>query len=158
MEENKKFCTSVEQSNRLLELGLSPSTADMSHNRLKISEGGNPNGEYLLIPDNEPDSKASDILDIIPAWSFNALMSLMPQIDGEYPQVLRCNNYPGQWYGTTKRFGKYKGDGYSDPLETFQYDNPVEPAYVMLCWLLDEKQISFGNLQTEVTVENKGKF
>ena len=132
---NTRFCTTIEQSKKLLELGLHPATADMFWDLL---DGDEPEEKIpCCLPDRFDISEG----EFVPAWSFNALMRLMPTIDNEFPQVLRCNNYVGKWYGTTKRFGKYADERLTDALETFQYDNPIDPAFDMLCWLLEEKMI-----------------
>lgn len=53
-----RVCTSVEQSRRLLELGLKKETADCMHNHCWTSEDG--------------------IVDDIPAWSLGRLVEMMP--------------------------------------------------------------------------------
>lgn len=77
---NSQVCTSIEQSQRLLELGLNPETADMSY--------------YIL--DSEPvltiglsqvyreTIKGGKIVEkqnaeIVPAWSLHRLIELLPQ-------------------------------------------------------------------------------
>lgn len=83
---NSQICTSVEQSNRLLDLGLKPETADMSY--------------YIL--DYEPvltigmaqvyreTIKGGKIIgkqnaEIIPAWSLHRLLCLLYPHENVYP-------------------------------------------------------------------------
>ena len=61
---NSQTCTTIEQSKKLLELGLKPETADCVH----FSVNGK---EYLTIID-EPEFDEEDI----PAWSLHRLLEL----------------------------------------------------------------------------------
>ena len=69
---NSQVCTSIEQSQRLLELGLKPETADMYYH--EGSEDGAGNIEYHL----NIRTKRDNILfpDYIPAWSLHRLIEL----------------------------------------------------------------------------------
>ena len=77
MEFKSQICTTIEQSERLLELGLKPETADM-----KID---------LYFPD-EPSVTPTDVIidwgkqdEFVPAWSLHRLIELCPEyinIDG----------------------------------------------------------------------------
>lgn len=81
---NTKICTSIEQSKKLLSLGLDPSTADMyyswvgtaytlhaeSYNELIAWR------KYYAKTHKHPSCRTS----IIPCWSFGALLELMPDI------------------------------------------------------------------------------
>ena len=79
MEESMKFnssvCTSIEQSQRLLELGLKPETADMYYH--EGSEDGAGNIEFH----RNIRTECNNILfpDYIPAWSLHRLIELLPQ-------------------------------------------------------------------------------
>lgn len=83
MEESMKFnssvCTSIEQSQRLLELGLKPETADMYYH--EGSEDGAGNIEYHLNIRTEH----NNILfpDYIPAWSLHRLLEIYSTSDGD---------------------------------------------------------------------------
>ena len=92
---NSQVCTSIEQSRRLLALGLKKETADMHHWESEgkiytyVGQMGDPNG--------------------IPAWSLHRLCDMMPKniaIDGDtaYPLQIQkrsdgkwCVGYQG-WY------------------------------------------------------------
>jgi hypothetical protein len=67
------ICTSVEQSKRLLELGLKPETADMMY----ITDKNVPDEYrlYRLIP--EYYEQTPEYLTHIPAWSLNRLIEIL---------------------------------------------------------------------------------
>lgn len=66
---NTKICTSIEQSNKLLSLGLDPSTADMFY----ATEFGTLIAEPpYKVKGHEP------CIPFTPAWSLTALLELMP--------------------------------------------------------------------------------
>jgi len=108
-----KICTSIEQSNKLLSLGLDPSTADMywwySGKRY-----------YVESMDDDDFNKESDI----PAWSLTALLKLMPvpyQLTSNNEgkcQLMLINNLRHDWY-----------------------DAPLDAAFEMVCWLIEQGHI-----------------
>lgn len=63
---NSQICTSVEQSNRLLELGLKPETADMILMRNIFSN------TYEPLPETFPTANKCEI----PAWSLHRLIEI----------------------------------------------------------------------------------
>lgn len=74
MEESLKFnsqlCTTKEQSQRLLDLGLKPDTADMAH----IAFGG---GGMMIRPYNWVSTTEVDIENFYPAWSLHRLLCML---------------------------------------------------------------------------------
>lgn len=65
---NSQVCTTIEQSKKLLELGLKPDTADMNHffiNRKWVIQPGYCKLSHITFPQ-----------DYIPAWSLHRLMEL----------------------------------------------------------------------------------
>ena len=66
---NSQVCTTKIQSQRLLELGLKPETADMAH----ISFGG---GGMMRRPYNWVSTTEVDINNFYPAWSLHRLIEL----------------------------------------------------------------------------------
>ena len=68
---NSSVCTTREQSQRLLELGLKPETADMAH----IAFGG---GGMMIRPYNWVSTTEVDINNFYPAWSLHRLIELLP--------------------------------------------------------------------------------
>lgn len=68
MEFKSQICTTIEQSKRLLELGLKPETADMFYvfdYLIKDINGFLPLGDYSQLEDGD-----------IPAWSLHRLMEI----------------------------------------------------------------------------------
>ena len=70
---NSQICTTIEQSQRLLDMGLKPETADMYYN--EGSEDGAGNTEYHLNIRTERDNILFP--DYIPAWSLHRLMCML---------------------------------------------------------------------------------
>lgn len=107
-----KICTSLEQSNKLIELGIDVSTADMywwySGRRY-----------YVESMDDDDFNKESDI----PAWSLSALLELIP---------------PGNILLRDALSGKYKC---INTVDSNLYDNPVDAAFEMVCWLKENEKI-----------------
>lgn len=67
---NSAVCTTKEQSQRLLELGLKPETADMAH----IAFGG---GGMMIRPYNWVSTTEVDINNFYPAWSLHRLLCML---------------------------------------------------------------------------------
>ena len=77
MKSNSQICTTKEQSERLLALGLKKETADMEIHSFKENdqeafETGYANKGYM-----EPE--LAEIVDCFPAWSLHRLIELLPQ-------------------------------------------------------------------------------
>ena len=93
MEESMKFnssvCTSIEQSQRLLELGLNPETADMYYH--EGSEDGAGNIEFH----RNIRTECNNILfpDYIPAWSLHRLIELYKDVEDTSMWSLENVNY-----------------------------------------------------------------
>lgn len=76
-----KICTSIEQSKRLIELGIDVNSADMVYHK-------NLDGTYNL-------RVVNNILEYdIPAWSLSALLELMPSYLFEFERGIDLNLYP----------------------------------------------------------------
>lgn len=74
-----KICTSLEQSKKLLELGIDVNTADMHYSTWTIL-----NGEYILSPNQGEtiEELQEDYGEqVIPAWSLTALLEIIPNIE-----------------------------------------------------------------------------
>lgn len=66
-----KICTSIEQSQKLIELGIAVSTADMCYRYRWFKNN------FILLPWVEPAKEP--ITGDIPAWSFTALFNMLPK-------------------------------------------------------------------------------
>lgn len=123
---NSKICTSIEQSKKLIELGLDVETSDMFYWY----------GENIIrIGGNEAQSEYFDV----PAWSLSSLLGLMPfhiiedNVRYEF-QIVKGLNKEGGTY-------KIKYKGYTSLFETIMYNNPIDAAFEMIVWLLENKKI-----------------
>lgn len=108
-----KLCTSVEQSNKLVELGLDINTADMCWSCVVAGTmlSYEPRVITLIPHANEN----------IPAWSLSALLKLMPNFN-MFKRTIECR------IETTNHFINKACD-------------PIDAAFEMVCWLLKNKKI-----------------
>ena len=118
-----KICTSIEQSQKLIELGIDVNTADIIYNIFDVS----------YIRHDTPIDKYHT-----PAWSLTALMQLMPKLydendlnDGGCQPVL-CKGFDNNMWHVVYRSTMYMTDWYYDP---------IDAAFHMVCWLLENKKI-----------------
>lgn len=126
-----KICTSLEQSQKLIELGVDVNTADMCY------INGKPNigflsEEYKMFGDNI-------LSDYWPAWSLGTLMGLMPKLyefendpDDGGCQPNLCKGWDNnQWHIV------YRSSIYI----TEWYDEPIDAVFEMVCWLKENNKI-----------------
>ena len=130
------YYTSIEQSEKLLELGLSLKSADMFYNE-------EPDEIY---PKDIVDTKYPSIIREehkhyleeygIPCWSLGALLEVMPKIPTvAYDLVLQ---------GIEDAPSYIAFDDYSEYYaihEDFKGNTPLEAAYNTVCWLLEQGYI-----------------
>ena len=107
-----KICTSIEQSKKLIELGVDVNTADMYYDVNSYGIQSKPEVAIGKVWSKD-----------IPAWSLTALIGLMPKFSLEKDisnnaGYLLCYNY-----------------------NTTYYDEPVDAAFEMICWLKKYKKI-----------------
>lgn len=123
--------TTVEQSKKLLELGLNPETADMWWTPLnwQLTE------YYVEVKQDGIGTPKNPI----PCWSLGALMELMPKIKededdgGCYPTL--CKGY-----NTNKWHCVYRSSIYI----TDWCDTSINAAFDMVVWLLENGYIKKG--------------
>lgn len=131
MKFNSQICTSVEQSKRLLELGLKPETADMSYYVLD-SEPVLIIGMAQVYRETLKGGKIVETrnAEIIPAWSLHRLIEILPS------GISKIDCY----YGLTfdKDIIQYEDYGI-DVLKSFG-DNPCLYDNIVDCieWLIKE--------------------
>ena len=106
-----KICTTIEQSQILNELGLDVNTADMYYDVNSYGIQGKPEVAVGKVWSKD-----------IPAWSLTALLKLIPNwtMDKTDKVNLTCNPY-------------YHCESC--------YDEPIDAAFDMICWLLKSKKI-----------------
>lgn len=111
---NNKICTTLEQSKKLIKLGIDVNTADFAY------LNGNESGLFILTDKY----KQSDYLQCdTPAWSLTALLDLLPNIIDKQP-ILTRGKLTGLWYCY-----------YEDEIDTQTYDNPIDAVFEMICLL-----------------------
>jgi len=127
--------TTIEQSKHLLELGLKPESADLFYSIYRDPICGFSGYEVLDFVSNWKtawgDRPTTDIFDEnnIPAWSLAALEKVMPSF--------QSNKYVGKYNYEFIKDEWSNGPDY----KTDNYDNPIDSAYEMICWLLENKYI-----------------
>lgn len=126
-----KICTSIDQSKKLIELGIDVNTADMywwsTSKRSYI--------EAMYIGDFYEEKGH------IRAWSISALLELMPvEIieDNKRYGFKQLKGYNSQ--GETYRF-EYVSNIGTTLYETYAWNNPIDSAFEMACWLLENNKL-----------------
>lgn len=132
-----KICTSIEQSKKLKELGIDVRTADMYW-----KNGVSDRYIQCFTPFVCGDYQNGIDFDYdIPAWSLSALLELIPfQIieDNKRYGFKQYKGYNAQ--GETYRFEYVSNFGIT-LYETYYLNNPIDAAFEMTCWLLENKKI-----------------
>ena len=126
-----KICTSIEQSKRLIELGIDANSADMVYHK-------NLEGTYNL-------RVVNNILEYdIPAWSLSALLELMPSYLFEFERGIDLNLYPSinrkVWLCSymPNVIENMKTDKFK---QITHADNLVDAAYEMIIWLKENNYL-----------------
>jgi len=126
-----KICTDIEQSKKLIELGLTTDTADMCWIRYKVNDIWK---EECVVIDGTLDE------DDVYAWSLSALLNLIPvtffaDSQENYSFCMDKNvNFYNLYYRDDST-GCYLKD--SD----VNKDNLIDAAYEMVVWLLKNKKL-----------------
>ena len=133
-----KFYTTIEQSQKLIELGVDVNSADMHYVRQKTDFMGKPvDGKWSEPKYGNTNSKHANYVvqnfssyETLPAWSLSALLALMPvlDIDGE-PVFFWLTTGLETWYAEYVT------------VAMFDASNPIDAVYEMVCWLKENKKI-----------------
>lgn len=145
-----KICTSVEQSKRLIELGIDISTADMRYGYIapydfsdRMYDGG-----YDKVPypkdflKKNPDFSENQYDGELPAWSLSALLELMPSYLFEFERGIDLSIYPNingkAWHCSymPNAIENMKTDKFK---QITNGDSLVDAAYDMVIWLKKNK-------------------
>ena len=121
--------TSLEQSRRLIALGLDIETSDMVWQSIEDDESFD--GTWEVIP--KCNSLNVGYKDDVPAWSFQALIELMPKLEKRgyeksYPKVVR-HNFTNKYFGHCLHY------------DTDMFDSPIDAAYDLVVWLIENDYI-----------------
>ena len=146
--EDPKHYTTIEQSKKLLELGLNPESADIVYIvkrndcrdpwELAAKEPGN---VYTCLKDFDITMCLSDYA--IPCWSLGSLLDVMPKSLED-----KVNYYEITVYYSKSESEWYLGYITIDmrrTLEVFHNTSLIEAAYSMVLWLLKNNYINRTN-------------
>lgn len=134
-----KICTDINQSQKLIELGIDINTADMYHApdaNVIVAE------PYIMKTEDEtliPAYKGA-----IPAWSLAALLKLMPPYLFEFERGIDLNIYPNLnskgWHCSymPNNIEDMKKDKFR---QITNGDNPVDAAFEMVVWLKENGKV-----------------
>ena len=142
-----KICTTIEQSKKLLKLGIDRNTADIRYGYIapydysdRMFDGG-----YDEVPypkdflKKNPNFSENEYDGELPAWSLTALLGLMPKLyefendpDDGGCQPNLCKGWDNnQWHIV------YRSSIYI----TEWYDDPIDAAFEMIVWLKENGKI-----------------
>ena len=119
-----KICTSIEQSQKLIELRIDISTADMDY--IQFANDPKVYDCVINIYNNEHED------DWIPAWSLSALLDILPNKQGRGTKSL-------YWFDDGWHCDYIDEDGAS--VCGLSADSPIDAAFEMACWLKENKKI-----------------
>lgn len=129
---NTKICTSIEQSKKLLSLGLDPSTADMcyvidysAYDRIGKDKYNIQVDHYGCLIHQQ---------DNIPAWSLSALLELMPAIIRNCQ--LTIDKEEDEAYNIS-----YDGIFSRESVILYAEYSLIDAAFEMVCWLIEQGHI-----------------
>lgn len=122
-----KICTSIEQSKKLLELGLDADTADMWYLPIKDT--------YELV------TSPSLTRGIIPAWSLSALLELI--LDEIKFEGTNCSLELAKDWISYEGCDAYDASYRIQPM-AFDKEPLIDLAYKTMCWLIEQ-----GYIKTE---------
>ena len=142
-----RIATTIEQSKKLLELGIDRNTADMRYGYIapynysdRMFDGG-----YDEVPypkdflKRNPNFSENEYDGELPAWSLAALLGLMPKLyeyendpDDGGCQPNLCKGWDNNQWHIVYRPSLYITDWYDDPLDA---------AFEMICWLKENGKI-----------------
>ena len=129
-----KICTSIEQSKRLIELGLDVSTADMDYIPIINLEN-----EYDIQVNNWNNEHEDNW---IPAWSLSALLELIPPYLGEFNEGIDfgfSKSMNKKWYSA--HYIQLNDNGLATFNKTVTGDTAIDTAFNMVCWLKENNKI-----------------
>ena len=132
-----RIATSIEQSQKLIELGIDIKTADMYW---WYSEKSSGKRYYVGTMDDDDFNEKTDV----PAWSFTALLDLLPPYLFEFERGIDLNIYPNingkGWHCSymPNAVENMKTDKFKQITDG---DNPLDAAFEMVVWLKENNKI-----------------
>lgn len=146
-----KIVTSINQSKKLIELGLSADTADMYYDVIDDSFKLYDDNAKLYVNDGlNPDVDWKNVFSydkILPAWSLSALLDILP-----FPQLSKDKLGSGKvgWmvsvYPDNCRY------------DSCWHDNPIDAAFEMMKYVLENKNPKSEEEQIKELAELKNEL
>jgi len=133
-----KICTSLEQSKKLIELGIDIDTADMCWSLFTVITNGNKDIKQVLLPTSYGEvtkQPAPDFIERNPAWSLSALLELMPTDDKKDEYYVTTESHSD--YHTVNYRNCWDGCIHSEDSE----ESLLDAAFEMACWLKENGKI-----------------
>ena len=118
-----KICTSIEQSQKLIKLGIDVNTADMCWQNNEFPIGFNDD-------------------DAVPAWSLAALLELIPPYLGEFSEGIDfefSKSMNGKWYSA--RYIQPNDNKAITFNKVVTGDTAVDAVFEMVVWLKENNKI-----------------
>lgn len=142
-----KICTSLEQSKKLLELGIDVKTADMFWDTLFAKKPEAQVNNHHFIDEYDDEHR-------VPAWSLIALFKLLPSEFttenefGKYKYEIKIRKYKLTDNVDLHQIGygnyKWHEDGsrsWKDMINSSEKEELIDAAFEMVCWLLENKKL-----------------
>lgn len=129
-----KICTSIEQSQKLIKLGIDINTADMDY--IQFANDPKVYDCVINIYSNEHED------DWIPAWSLSALLELIPPYLGEFSEGIDfefSKSMNGKWYSA--RYFQLNNNRAITFNKVVTGDTAIDAAFEMVVWLKENKKI-----------------
>ena len=125
-----KICTSLEQSKKLIELGIDVNSADMYYSRADVALGEMESYPNIL--------HCEEIGDDIPCWSLAALLKVLPievyiEIDNVCCTLDISRDTLGKW------FVSYHNKSYGSSLVTCSSKELIDACHEMIVKLKEKK-------------------
>lgn len=125
------IATTIEQSKHLLEFGLDIKSADMC-----LCKSAQDTWFLCAYTPGEYDSHT------VPAWSLSALLEVIPSNIGDYDLYITKHKYVDGGHGYNVEYNR----GFTiSVLHKETSRDLVAAAYEMVCWLLEQKILTFNN-------------
>ena len=143
--------TSLEQSKKLIEVGIDINTADMFYADILVNDEHkyiiHPLESYGFKTFKDTKGRESAKLKFIPAWSLSALLDLMPKVISIMVSEDAAYRYELEWQFANDNSIRYVGsdrkcliDIYSDH-DDDKWKDLIDTAFEMVCWLKENGKI-----------------
>ena len=149
-----KICTSIDQSKKLIELGIDINTADLTVTNYPLQDGSRFDFICCKLPNDTFPSITDGKSEKIPVWSLTALLELLPSKfteKGEYSET--TYEIDIRKYALTDdvniyqiAYGNYHwhDDGshsWSDMVNSGEKEDLLDAVFQMVCWLKENGKI-----------------